>query len=256
MRIHRLIHSDPHYDYTDTVPFVFASDPNNPEKHIDEIPEEDLALPYKKCFFEYEGDAAFNIMDVPNHPDVTVRITAVFIEEISPREYLLKTLASVRGNAPNGIKGTKVFTFTNKGVFSPEKQEYDQKSDGIATYQFYLGAVNDLIQRMYQHKSGIGNITTKEKSKYRVNGVRHTYKPSQYIYVSATDRSKKLPKTKRNITWFTTFPVRGHWRKLHNPSSIGLDRQNNRCIQGFTWINSYKKGSGPERESKIYKINI
>lgn len=44
------------------------------------------------------------------------------------------------------------------------------------------------------------------------------------------------------IHYAFSWVVRGHYRRLHNPESIGRDRNGERCIQGMTWIDTYLKG--------------
>lgn len=41
-----------------------------------------------------------------------------------------------------------------------------------------------------------------------------------------------------------SFPVRGHWRKLHDPNSRGKDRMGVYNQLGFTWVRECIKGSG------------
>lgn len=44
------------------------------------------------------------------------------------------------------------------------------------------------------------------------------------------------------IHYAFSWVVRGHYRKLHNPKTLGLDRNGERCVPGYTWIETYVKG--------------
>jgi hypothetical protein len=50
-----------------------------------------------------------------------------------------------------------------------------------------------------------------------------------------------------------SWAVRSHWRTLSNPKSIGIDRMNERTVEGATWIGTYYKGSGKEVK-KVRKV--
>lgn len=44
------------------------------------------------------------------------------------------------------------------------------------------------------------------------------------------------------IHYAFSWVVRGHYRRLHNPKSMGMDRNGERCVPGMTWIETYMKG--------------
>lgn len=72
-----------------------------------------------------------------------------------------------------------------------------------------------------------------------------TDKPIVLILNKDKDMEKKVVKyrrTKGNIHYAFSWVVRGHYRKLHNPKSLGMDRNGKRCVQGMTWIETYMKG--------------
>lgn len=70
-------------------------------------------------------------------------------------------------------------------------------------------------------------------------------KPIILILNNDSEADKKAQRYKRRqgrIQYAFSWVVRGHYRKLHNPKSIGLDRNGKRCVQGATWIETYMKG--------------
>ena len=47
------------------------------------------------------------------------------------------------------------------------------------------------------------------------------------------------------------FKVRGHWRTLECPTSMGKDRQGNRVVKGYTWVTEYVKGDENDIVKKL-----
>ena len=70
-------------------------------------------------------------------------------------------------------------------------------------------------------------------------------KPIILILNNDSEADKKAHRYKRRqgrIQYAFSWVVRGHYRRLHNPKSMGLDRNGKRCVQGATWIETYMKG--------------
>lgn len=70
-------------------------------------------------------------------------------------------------------------------------------------------------------------------------------KPIILVLNNDKEADKKAQRYKRRggrIQYAFSWVVRGHYRRLHNPKSIGLDRNGKRCVQGATWIETYMKG--------------
>lgn len=67
-------------------------------------------------------------------------------------------------------------------------------------------------------------------------------------YVMNKDDKETKPRnidlSKGRLSCSYAFKVRGHWRTLHNPKTIGLDRNGQRTVLGSTWIKEYIKGEG------------
>lgn len=52
------------------------------------------------------------------------------------------------------------------------------------------------------------------------------------------------------------FEVRGHQRKLHNPNTLGKDRNGDYCVKSFTWvIPAIKCADKGEFRKKIQILN-
>lgn len=67
---------------------------------------------------------------------------------------------------------------------------------------------------------------------------------------SVSRAQKKHPQYKIS----SSFPVMGHWRKLHSMNSIGKDRQGNYNQLGFTWVKSYTKGARDLTNKRPYIV--
>lgn len=72
--------------------------------------------------------------------------------------------------------------------------------------------------------------------------------PDKPIYLILRDtedsdtRAKSFGRKNGNLHYSFSWVVRGHYRKLHNPDSIGLNREGERCVPGMTWVETYMKG--------------
>lgn len=73
-------------------------------------------------------------------------------------------------------------------------------------------------------------------------------KPIILVLRDTPQRDKVAQKYRRkngNIQYAFSWVVRGHYRKLHNPATVGKDRNGDKTIQGYTWVETYMKGDGP-----------
>lgn len=83
------------------------------------------------------------------------------------------------------------------------------------------------------------------------------YKPVYIVLDKNKDkfthnRVYKNSKIEHVCSWI----VRGHYRRLHNPNSLGIDRFGKRTMQGKTWIAPYRKGDENLPLKKVEKIVI
>lgn len=78
--------------------------------------------------------------------------------------------------------------------------------------------------------------------------IKITNRPIYYITEQKdrkeTFKPRNVDLSKGRLSCEYSFKVRGHWRTLHNPKTIGVDRNGQRTIKGFTWIKEYMKGDG------------
>ena len=115
-----------------------------------------------------------------------------------------------------------------------------------------------LLMKMFK------DLTDKDKKQYRCyvdeNDTKLSYyyrsplnkkvtkaetKPIILVLNDTKDVERKVQEHRRKngkIHYAFSWVVRGHYRRLHNPKSMGLDRNGVRCMPGVTWIETYMKG--------------
>lgn len=53
---------------------------------------------------------------------------------------------------------------------------------------------------------------------------------------------QKYRNPRGHIEYSFSWVVRGHYRRLHNPDAVGMNRNGERVVQGMTWVDTYLKG--------------
>lgn len=110
-------------------------------------------------------------------------------------------------------------------------------------YREMCGLTDCFLRLIFKEKYGVEKTKTivrlnrKDKEKRKINRV---------IYVSSKKYQNEVePKNNiGKINWSHSFLVCGHWRRLTNPESIGLDRLGKRTVKGKTFIKPFTKGEG------------
>jgi hypothetical protein len=74
-----------------------------------------------------------------------------------------------------------------------------------------------------------------------------------HTFVVAPKKYQNTPEH-RDVNWSHRWNVRGHWRWLKNPQTIGKNREGEYCVQGRTWVKHSVKG--PEHVPIVKKQRI
>ena len=119
----------------------------------------------------------------------------------------------------------------------------------VGTLSFILKMFHDLTDKSQSCRCYV-DTTEDTRTEYFRSPVNKKVtklgnKPIILILNNDSEADKKAQRYKRRqgrIQYAFSWVVRGHYRKLHNPKSIGLDRNGKRCVQGATWIETYMKG--------------
>lgn len=119
----------------------------------------------------------------------------------------------------------------------------------VGTLSFILKMFHDLTDKSQSCRCYI-DTTEDTRTEYFRSPVNKKVtklgnKPIILILNNDSEADKKAHRYKRRqgrIQYAFSWVVRGHYRRLHNPKSMGLDRNGKRCVQGATWIETYMKG--------------
>ena len=222
------------HDFTDIHPYIFESN-NLPPKELEET-DDIIAAPFRK--FSIETDGGYITYDKENN---ILSIVCIYCEEKSPGDYLFWVLFD--------SKGLKTYFRIQKHevVYCTADDPKLKNSDPhMGTYTTIKDIVNSMISRL-QH-SKLGTVSLPARAKFKdAEGKKQLYKAKNVIYVGRrdhTDSTRPISINNKKINWTHKWDVAAHWRKLPNPESLGLDREGNRTVKGYTFIKSYLKGEG------------
>ena len=154
------------------------------------------------------------------------------------------------------------YTSNNKvTIIVPQMDEVSQTMSVLGIFATLFPFVFRTFERLSEYnekKKAQLNIYAEvagkdEKPRYVKVGNKNTSKrfnsPLNPIYV-VLDSEKGLEEAKkykrnqnRSFEYTFSWIVKGHYRTLHNPKTVGVSRCGNRDIVGKTWIASYTKGN-------------
>ena len=118
-------------------------------------------------------------------------------------------------------------------------------------YADMLKIFGDIVdQEKHAYKCYVDEPEEVRTNYYRkLTGNRETIKtqdkPILLILVDDKDIESKINKYRNprgHIEYAFSWVVRGHYRRLHNPETVGYDRNGEKCVQGMTWVDTYLKG--------------
>jgi len=156
----------------------------------------------------------------------------ILVKEIAPKEYSLFSHVKPKDK--------------NRSARVIEVNSRLHKAD----FEIMLPILNQYLDEIKNQKVGIA-----EGSPIRLKNPNNPKKkisiPKDYVFIVSPKNSYQNSFPGMKIDWSHRWEVRGHWRSI---KGIGVDRDGNRCISGFTWIKPYKKG--PEEAPLIKKQRI
>lgn len=169
-------------------------------------------------------------------------LNAIGILEFSPTKQMIYYACS---DSTQNTLYCACFSITNNALgfgFTPNKliqSEYEKTCRII--YAWLLLFEKQLKKENIHYLQNDKQLV--KKGRIKGTYTKTKYKPKDVIYISkkatiATDPT--LSKKIINKPQYA-YEVMGHWRKIN---SIGKDRNGNRTVTGFTWVNPYQKGTG------------
>ena len=220
MWITNLIEASSGIDFTGVQPFTFATPKVKEDLFAKSNEDEILATPFPLFSIEMEDDNS--VLGGDNNENMR----CIVVRELAPDEYIFYVMTQNRGD---DSYVANLHTFHK----------------GEDAYPYILDCVRIFLEKM--KNSSLGFYNESGKAKYRnAKGKKCVFKPRNTIYVDhkKSTRITKTEKTKSGkfIRHIFGWSVMSHWRKLKNPTSLGLDRNGDRNVVGYTWICTYEKG--------------
>jgi hypothetical protein len=137
------------------------------------------------------------------------------------------------------------FTITSKyGVYTI-KFTGDTDLEGRQIYSKVVATMIHMLSKISYKLHYIYTTDLDDKnSRIHTPDNKRNKKPI-YIYVSKnqTKTIKHYEKTYQNLKQLKTWLVRGHWRRLQDPTKFGKNPQGNYVVEGFTWVKPSQKGN-------------
>jgi hypothetical protein len=203
----------------------------------------DLSLPFKVVLVkinEREQILSGKSFHLENH---------VFIMEKTPQEYigfLVCTLEQINSNEDIVVSLEPVMINDKGFILLTEKDEFDsEKKIGCRLITRALVTLNNLRNcRVYDYTAH--NFSPKYIRRKGSPTLKIENRPIYYVMDKNSKETKprNIDLSKGRLSCSYAFKVRGHWRTLHNPKTMGLDRNGQRLVEGYTWIKEYIKGEG------------
>lgn len=210
-------------------PFVFAATANNANEAPERPNNSILATPFPT--FSLESDVG----SITVGPGGKFNIKCIVVKELEPASYEFTCLID-----DYVLVASRTYAYIVDHGSTKHDADHTVYHDSIAAI------VEALLERIHTDKSGTFSVNDRVKlRKTKDRPKTEFYKPRTAIYIAdRVTAASRQTCHQRPVNWSHSWSVRGHWRRLNNPESIGLDREGNRTTLGYTWVNSYKKGTG------------
>jgi hypothetical protein len=217
--------------------FVF----NNTVKHNNmAVPSKDeskiIAPPFKTISIEIIGKNVSICSSSRPDEGLIYHVLCIMVREVSPNTFIAFIYACV--DYEDDESKFIVFPYT-----IPHENDIGNQHGAL---------IEHYVDRIHNESEGV------EKTKVKIKlgtgkGKKEIYKLSRIIHISPkSKRYEQSPETQKVVNWSHSWLVRGHWRRLKNPESIGKDREGNYSIKGSTFVTPHSKGEG----SLIHKTRI
>lgn len=202
----------------DLMPFVIHEKPILPRLILEDLDKrEELDVPFKVCSFESDnmGLVAYS----PTKAMKVSHLICVVSLETSP-------------------KNVKLFgLWVDVDPFEGVKEHLRGQDPDRDSEHKTLGRMLDMLERC-----PLGHSRRNEMFKFKKDGVKTFFKIKEVIHIGKTHKPSDFGGY--GISWNLSHrtDVRGHWRTLQNPLSLGKDRADEYVVPGFTWVRPYIKG--------------
>lgn len=205
----------------------------------------DLSLPFKNILVRTgirQVNIAGALFDLENY---------VQVSEVSPYVYIGSITCTANEKDTTEDKGNSVIEVDLFKIENGEllfKNNNDESSLEIQNALSIIHRALNTINSLPKHQTYSYTPKDSKPEYYRRKGgstIKIVNRPIYYILNKKDDSNKiRVDHNKGYLKCEYSFLVRGHWRTLHNPKSFGVNRNNERIVQGYTWIKEYMKGEG------------
>ena len=134
-------------------------------------------------------------------------------------------------------------------IHSLLKENTDYSKTIFYITKMYLNALNSK-----NSVKGISSNRPKRVKRKKADGYKEFLRLRRPIIITDKQNRKSLGSPNDKIDWSYRWEVRGHWRKLISPESLGKDPNGEYKIKGYTWVKPYDKG--PEDKVKLSRKRV
>lgn len=199
----------------------------------------DLSLPFKNVLVRTgirQTNIVGTLFDLENY---------VQISEVSPYVYVGSITCTAEGKGSSGVE-VDLFKIENGELLF--KNNNNESSLEVYNVLSIIHRALNTINNLPKHQTYSYTPKDSKPEYHRRKGestIKIVNRPIYYILNKKDDSNKiRVDHNKGYLKCEYSFLVRGHWRTLHNPKSFGVNRNNERIVQGYTWIKEYMKGEG------------
>lgn len=208
------------------------------EMPLFEVPNDILAAPFDKFIIEIEQNDEPSKFAHPYHCYV--------VNELQPGKYEFVLVGKTKDESLSLTKVTQsdIYAMLSNGLWA---HMFNVEKDGKDLYEDSLLVVNAYLRRLYEY--GRGSVQPKPKRLRGKNGKKRMYTPKSVTYIYPAKTPPMHTKTGETVRHLDAWRVRAHWRRLSKPTSLGLDRNGVRQVEGYTWVGDHQKG--PDRTKVV-----
>jgi len=203
--------------------------------------------PFEFCWFELGNGIEFETpAEFQNKENKVIfknYLMAIGLYELSPQQYMAVNVIKNLGleKATGEELGYSIRTLIEPFDFCNE--DFTNVTNGILT-KFIKAIFSRLDKKNIHYVQNARKII--ERGRIDGKFIKIKYAPKDVIYLSNIKKLKKdMPGIVKKIINKPSYAyeVMGHWRKVSD-NTIGKNRQGERGVHGFTWINAHTRGKG------------
>jgi hypothetical protein len=217
---------------------VFCFETNDPV--MIEPNDKPLDLPFVTCSFE-RLNAPMAIMHQGGEAKY---VFCIVVHEKAINDYVFVTMMAKK------IDPYDLYDFRH----GPMECDVVEKKD-TESYKRMQALVAEKLGNMNSPDNVVGNEDCKERIKMGSGSNKRVRVIKNITHIVPKKETKNAKSaTGREIDWSQRYEVRGHWRILLTETRVGKNREGERVVLGYTWVDSFVKG--PEDKPLVKKTRV